>query len=231
MRIFRQVSVRLFLLLAALLIGALAIYVQLNYSVHREHLEALKDQVERARGELAPETLRTMEEWERLKEAYAGDVSYIDNSPDSAISGNSTVDLDGPAINFGLPLVEVGGQAYLSRSASVAQAGNTLRKRYEMDTIDTPSGFLRRKYEPVPSIGTVVVSYTVTTGTIEVAVDLTGLQAACVQQVVDEFGQSIALLLNDLHTFADGFDVPLCVRAAQGAGIAFDQGHGRLELV
>jgi hypothetical protein len=78
---------------------------------------------------------------------------------------------------FGLPLVEVDGQAYLSRSASVEQIGNTLRKRYELDTIDTPSGLLRRKYEPVPAIGTVVVSYTVAAGSIEVALDVSGLQA------------------------------------------------------
>lgn len=68
---------------------------------------------------------------------------------------------------FGLPLIEVGGQAYLSRVASVEQAGDTLVKRYEMDTIDTPSGFLRRKYEPVSPIGTVVVSYTLVSSTTE----------------------------------------------------------------
>lgn len=64
---------------------------------------------------------------------------------------------------FGLPLIEVNGQAYLSRSASIERSGNTLVKRFEMDTMDTPSGFLRRKYEPVSSIGTVVISYTVAT--------------------------------------------------------------------
>jgi hypothetical protein len=46
-----------------------------------------------------------------------------------------------------------------------------------MDTLDTPSGFLRRKYEPVPSIGTVTVSYTVSAGAIDVAVNLSGLEA------------------------------------------------------
>ncbi len=72
---------------------------------------------------------------------------------------------------FGLPLIEVDGQAYLSRAASVEQRGDTLVKRYEMDTLDTPSGFLRRKYEPVPSIGTVVVSYTLTSGAGETAAE------------------------------------------------------------
>jgi hypothetical protein len=83
---------------------------------------------------------------------------------------------------FGLPLVEVEGQAYLSRSASVRQAdlsmGDTLVKLYAMDTRDTPSGFLRRKYEPVPPIGTVTVSYTVMADAVQVVVDLSGLDAA-----------------------------------------------------
>jgi hypothetical protein len=65
---------------------------------------------------------------------------------------------------FGLPLIQFNGQAYLSRVASVQQMGDTLVKHYEMDTVDTPSGFLRRKYEPVPSIGTVVISYTLASG-------------------------------------------------------------------
>lgn len=86
---------------------------------------------------------------------------------------------------FGLPLVEVDGQAYLSRAATVervdAPAGPTLVKHYEMDTVDTPSGLLRRKYEPVPSIGTVTVSYTIGTQAgapaIDVAVDLSRLEA------------------------------------------------------
>ena len=65
---------------------------------------------------------------------------------------------------FGLPLIEVDGQAYLSRSASVQRVGNALVKRYQMDTLDTPSGFLRRKYKPVPPMGTVTVTYTVAAG-------------------------------------------------------------------
>lgn len=80
---------------------------------------------------------------------------------------------------FGLPLVvtEDGGQ-YLSRTASVEQRDTTLVKRYLLDTQDTPSGFLRRKYEPVPPIGSVVITYTVdaTAGTVEIAADFSGVQ-------------------------------------------------------
>jgi hypothetical protein len=79
---------------------------------------------------------------------------------------------------FGLPLVEVAGQAYLSRSAIVEHEGNRLVKHYLLDTLDTPSGFLRRKYEPVPPIGTVTVTYTLSAGDILVAVDLSGLEVA-----------------------------------------------------
>lgn len=39
--------------------------------------------------------------------AYPGDISYIDNSPDADISGNALVNLEGPPISFGLPLVDV----------------------------------------------------------------------------------------------------------------------------
>jgi hypothetical protein len=80
---------------------------------------------------------------------------------------------------FGLPLIEVDGQAYLSRSAMVEGDGETLHKVYDMDTVDTPSGFLRRKYEPVPSIGTVRVQYRRTgPGIIEVRADFSGLRVA-----------------------------------------------------
>jgi hypothetical protein len=83
---------------------------------------------------------------------------------------------------LGLPLVKVAGRAYLSRSATTeyhsGPARTTLVKRYEMDTLDTPSGFLRRKYEPVPSIGTVTVSYTLAVEAIEVTVDLAGLETS-----------------------------------------------------
>jgi hypothetical protein len=78
---------------------------------------------------------------------------------------------------FGLPLIEVDGQAYLSRSAVIEGDGERLQKTYTMDTVDTPSGFLRRKYEPVPSIGTVRVQYArIGQGVLEVTADFSGLQ-------------------------------------------------------
>jgi hypothetical protein len=77
---------------------------------------------------------------------------------------------------FGLPLVEIDGQAYLSRNASIELEGNTLVKRYVMDTVDTPSGFLRRKYKPIAPIGTIAVRYTPRAdGLIGVSADFSGL--------------------------------------------------------
>ncbi len=38
---------------------------------------------------------------------FATDVSFIDKSPDSTISSNETINLEGPEIDFGTPLVEV----------------------------------------------------------------------------------------------------------------------------
>jgi hypothetical protein len=58
----------------------------------------------------------------------------------------------------------------------VERRDDRLVKHYVMDTLDTPSGFLRRKYEPVPPIGTVTVSYTVVAGGVEVTADLSSLQ-------------------------------------------------------
>lgn len=77
---------------------------------------------------------------------------------------------------LGLPMVEVDGQVYMSRSAKIEHAGNRLVKHFEIDTVDTPSGFLRQKYEPVPAIGTVTVTYTVNAGEIQVVVDFSGLE-------------------------------------------------------
>lgn len=96
---------------------------------------------------------------------------------DDLSRSNDDQELVEEGFGFGLPLIEVDGQAYLSRTAAVERDGDTLVKAYQMDTLDTPSGFLRRKYEPVPSIGTVTVRYTVVDeGTIAVDVDLSGLQ-------------------------------------------------------
>jgi hypothetical protein len=103
-----------------------------------------------------------------------GLVLVVDDPESRSSSGHEHVE---EGFGFGLPLIEVNGQAYLSRTATVERDGDTLVKEYQMDTLDTPSGFLRRKYEPVPPIGTVTVRYTaIAEGTIEVEVDLSGLQ-------------------------------------------------------
>lgn len=105
---------------------------------------------------------------------HTGKVARLQKGLILEVDGSELVE---EGFGFGLPLVEVEGRAYLSRSASVKREGNTLVKQYEMDTMDTPSGFLRRKYEPVLSVGIVVVRYTVGADDIHAIVDLSGLEA------------------------------------------------------
>jgi hypothetical protein len=83
---------------------------------------------------------------------------------------------------FGCPILEVNGQAYVSRHAEVEVSSRgeatRLSKRYTMDTIDTPIRFLRRKYRPVPSLGVVTFHYDIRPdGIIDVGVDFSGVKA------------------------------------------------------
>lgn len=87
---------------------------------------------------------------------------------------------------FGCPIVEIEGRAYVSRNATIESTsigsestlkGTRLIKRFEMDTVDTPIRLLRRKYRPVPSLGTVIVQYDVYPGgVIDVTVDFTQMK-------------------------------------------------------
>jgi hypothetical protein len=81
---------------------------------------------------------------------------------------------------FGCPIIEIDGRAHVSRRAQIElsflEDVARLSKRYEIDTVDTPIRLLRRKYRPVPPVGTVVVHYDIQAdGVIEVGVDLSGL--------------------------------------------------------
>jgi hypothetical protein len=78
---------------------------------------------------------------------------------------------------FGLPLVAYGDLVHNSRLAEVEQVdARTLVKRYRMDVADRWSRFLRIKYLDIDPLGTVVVTYTLTTPTLlQVDVDFTGL--------------------------------------------------------
>ncbi|UCC61501.1 MAG: hypothetical protein JSV36_11880 [Anaerolineae bacterium] len=82
---------------------------------------------------------------------------------------------------FGCPIVESQGQAYVSKTAEIEtlplQEGARLIKRYEMDTVDTPIRFLRRKYRRAPSLGTVTVQYDIyPDGVIDVEVDFSRMK-------------------------------------------------------
>jgi hypothetical protein len=88
--------------------------------------------------------------------------------------------LIGEGYGFGCPIIEWEGQAYLSQHAEIEileqEVGARLIKRYNIDTVDTPIQFLRRKYRRVPSLGQVVFQYDIDPrGRIDVVVDLTGI--------------------------------------------------------
>jgi hypothetical protein len=84
---------------------------------------------------------------------------------------------------FGTPIVEYEGRAYLARHAEIERktvpGGVRLIKRYQIDTVDTPIQFLRRKYRPVPSIGAITFRYDVRPeGEVDVRVDFSELRVA-----------------------------------------------------
>lgn len=81
---------------------------------------------------------------------------------------------------LGCPIIEMDGVAYNARQAtiSIARQGEAvlLTKRFIMDTYDSPSRLLQRKYRPVSPIGAVIYRYTIRPeGIIEVEVDFSGL--------------------------------------------------------
>jgi len=82
---------------------------------------------------------------------------------------------------FGLPIIEANGVAHISRHARTSMVSHggqfTLIKTYRIDVADRPTRPLRMKYVDVPSLGTVVFSYTVhAPDVIDVTVDFRGLE-------------------------------------------------------
>ena len=83
---------------------------------------------------------------------------------------------------FGCPIIELNGQAYLSKHAQTEKIrfGETTRliKRYHIDTQDTPIRLLRRKYRVVRPLGTVTVGYSVhSSGIVDIEVDFSDMVA------------------------------------------------------
>lgn len=81
---------------------------------------------------------------------------------------------------FGAPIVIYGGHSFVSQHAVVSAdpAAGWAAKRFTLDTEDTWTRPLRRKYRAVPPLGSIVFTYTVAApGLIEIAADLSGLDA------------------------------------------------------
>lgn len=79
---------------------------------------------------------------------------------------------------FGLPLIQYGDLVYNARTAEVIPLdAQTLVKVFTINVADRWSRLLRVKYKDVPPLGTVAVTYTVTSPTsLRIDVDFTGLQ-------------------------------------------------------
>lgn len=79
---------------------------------------------------------------------------------------------------FGVPIVIYQGRSYVSRHAAVAVMPEERRivKRFTIDVEDTWTELFRRKYRPVPPLGSIVFTYTVSApGALDIAVDFSGL--------------------------------------------------------
>lgn len=80
---------------------------------------------------------------------------------------------------FGVPIVIYSGRSFLSQHAEVETSPDAKRivKRFVIDTEDTWTQLLRRKYRAVPPLGNIVFTQTVTApGVIDVTVDFSGLE-------------------------------------------------------
>jgi len=108
---------------------------------------------------------------------YVGTIAALQKGLVWRVEGRALVE---GGYGFGAPIIEVQGQTYTSRTATIefdpyAEAYR-LRKVFSMDAIDTPARLLGRKYRPVEPIGEVVVDYIVRPdGAIDVEVDFSGL--------------------------------------------------------
>jgi hypothetical protein len=117
---------------------------------------------------------------------------------------------------FGAPIVLLNGQPYLSQRAQVTAAadGRQIVKRFEIDTADTWTEFLRRKYRAVAPLGSIVFTYTVSApGQIDIAADFSGLIAQPeTVYLTNEQGAASFTLYSDSsgesRTFVDAPDSP-----------------------
>jgi hypothetical protein len=123
---------------------------------------------------IGPESIITLH---REPRPHIGKIAALQKGLIWRVAGQTLVE---EGYGFGAPIIELQGQAYNSRTATIYfdpyADGYHLRKVFVMDTIDTPARLLRRKYRPVEPIGEVAVDYVaLPDGLIEVQVDFSGL--------------------------------------------------------
>ena len=106
---------------------------------------------------------------------HIGKIARIQKGLVLALDGEELIE---EGYGFGAPIVIHDGRSYLSQRAEIEQLPDgSLVKRFEIDTEDTWTQFLRRKYREVEPLGTVVFTYTVSTpGVIDVVADFRGLR-------------------------------------------------------
>jgi hypothetical protein len=105
---------------------------------------------------------------------HVGKIARIQKGLVLALDGEELIE---EGYGFGAPIVIHDGRSYLSQHAEIeALPDGGLVKRFTIDTEDSWTQLLRRKYRAVEPLGTVVFTYTVSApGVIDVTADFTGL--------------------------------------------------------
>ena len=100
---------------------------------------------------------------------HVGKIARLQKGMALVVDGQEWIE---EGFGWGAPIVEIDGRTYLARTASLSQVGGSWVKRYILDTIDTPSGFLRQKYVPIAPVGYVEARYTAIARGVEIEIDL-----------------------------------------------------------
>jgi hypothetical protein len=107
---------------------------------------------------------------------HVGKITPLQKGLALAVDGQEWIE---EGYGFGAPIVIYAGRSFLSGEAAVVEItrGRQAVKRFEIGLEDTWTQPLRRKYRPVPALGQIVFTYTVSApGVLEIAADFGGLR-------------------------------------------------------